>query len=261
MGLTQEQAGRASEQGVVVDMKDLTGLPQNVERVDIDILLTENPDTFNLMLLALRDMMQDDSPVGWFQVAGIHGRPSTLWDGNGKQVRETWDGVRKGFDPMRWGGYCAHGLLTFGPWHRPYLAMLEQSLYRRMRKISGLYTDPTVKSRYLAAAQKFRLPYFDYFRPRGPGFSVAELKGFTRQDDGTERLTSYAHDFRLPEIFNIKEVTVRLYPDNVPKSVDNPLYAYKFKEPEKSFTSHDLDALVSTYLEIIFLSCTREVPT
>jgi tyrosinase len=234
MVFTQQQALEAS---VVVDMKQLTGLNENVARVDIDVLLTESPDTFNLFLLALEDMQKDDTLVGWFQVAGIHGRPRAIWGNDGRAAKwETWDGAPKRFDP----GYCAHGVLTFAPWHRPYVALLEQSLYRRMRAIAGLYTDASVKARYLAAAQKFRLPYFDYFRPRGPGGSF--------RNPGVGSRVQFAYDFKLPDIFNVQQVTVLRYPDNAPKPLDNPLYAYRFqKEGEKrvEFKSEDLRELVS----------------
>jgi tyrosinase len=46
-------------------------------------------------------------------VAGIHGLPNAAWD----DVYDKWD--------RRAGGYCAHGVLTFPTWHRPYLALFE----------------------------------------------------------------------------------------------------------------------------------------
>jgi len=46
-------------------------------------------------------------------LAGIHGLPNAAWD----EVYDKWDG--------RAGGYCAHGVLTFPTWHRPYLALFE----------------------------------------------------------------------------------------------------------------------------------------
>jgi hypothetical protein len=243
--LSKTQALEASTNGVVVDMKELAGVNENVERVDIDVLLTDHPKTFNLMLLALADMMnaKADSVTGWFQVAGIHGRPSTVLNKEGEFVPQTWDGVDKGLDTMRWGGYCAHGVLTFAPWHRPYLALLEQSLYRRMEEIAILYTDPTVKSDYLKELKHFRLPYFDYFRPRGPSFSTTALKDINAAN------LQFAYDFKLPEIFNRDKVFVWNHPDNARDYIDNPLYAYKFGEKPglSTFNAQDLKALVGNY--------------
>jgi tyrosinase len=44
---------------------------------------------------------------------GIHGLPSVPWD----NVQKTVGG--------NWSGYCAHGVMAFPTWHRPYLALLE----------------------------------------------------------------------------------------------------------------------------------------
>lgn len=261
MGLTKEEAWKASESGVVVDMKDLTGLDQNVERVDIDVLLTEHPDTFNLFLQALDDMQNDkpESIVGYFQLAGIHGYPSGVWDNNGRSVSsQTWDNNPKGFDPNRFGGYCAHGVLTFGPWHRPYLGLLEQSLYRRMVNIAKKYTDTAVKARYLDAAQKFRLPYWDYYRARGPGFSVTRQQARDKDIRDTNNWNlrappaEFAYDFRLPDIFMAKTVTIKSYPKDEPKSLDNPLYSYKFEAERGGLQARDLRELVSPPIGIFF---------
>ncbi|KAK4446173.1 hypothetical protein QBC34DRAFT_152132 [Podospora aff. communis PSN243] len=253
MGLTQEQALAASKQGVVVNMKDLTGLNVDVERVDIDVLLTEHPDTFNLMLQALKSMQEqpvgsEDSKTSWFQLAGIHGFPRALWDNVGQQTTaNTWDNNSKTFGSM--GGYCAHGVLTFGTWHRPYLALLEQTIYRNMRDIANKYTDSATKQRYLEATQKFRLPYFDYFRARGRGYQT------TSQDVRRDRIVDpdaenrraqpddFGYDFRIPDIFMAPEVTVLQQPDNKPVSIDNPLYTYKFSSQYGELVSRDKDAL------------------
>lgn len=117
--------------GVVVGV----GALENNEirpRVDIDVMIAKQPDVFNLFLLAVIDLQADSSKLGYFSLAGtflkailtlfnqlildlvgIHGLPTTLWDGVGKEFPETN------------GGYCAHGRILFPTWHRPYLALLE----------------------------------------------------------------------------------------------------------------------------------------
>jgi tyrosinase len=55
-----------------------------------------------------------DKLDGYFQIAGIHGRPYLPWDG------VIGSGV---VDPTR--GYCTHGSILFPTWHRPYLALFE----------------------------------------------------------------------------------------------------------------------------------------
>ena len=66
----------AQKQGVVVGLNEATG--EVLDRLDIDQLLFHHPDTFNLYLLALADLQNEqksnDDKMGWFQIAGT--RPS-----------------------------------------------------------------------------------------------------------------------------------------------------------------------------------------
>ena len=76
---------------------------------------------------------------------------------------------------------------------------------------------------YLAAARAFRLPYWDYFRPRDvdarfPGIKLEGLR------------TSYDYDFRMPDILNVRDVMVRMPPDDKLEIRNNPLYNFKFTE-------------------------------
>ena len=65
-----EELLKAQENGVVIGLGGVTGV---VARLDIDDLLLTKPDTFNLFLLALRDLQEDPDakkPMGYFQIAG-----------------------------------------------------------------------------------------------------------------------------------------------------------------------------------------------
>jgi tyrosinase len=117
--------------GVVVGMKELTGDVQ--VRVDIDVMLTEQPDAFNLMLLALAAMQKNPDVIkkipgldqndllSYYSIAGIHGFP-----------RAAWDGVANQFEANKmFGGYCPHGRIIFPTWHRPYLMLMEVSYHPR----------------------------------------------------------------------------------------------------------------------------------
>ena len=55
--------------GVVVGMKQLAGDVR--PRVDIDVLLTSQPDTFNLFLQALGALQQDPKLLGYYALAGM----------------------------------------------------------------------------------------------------------------------------------------------------------------------------------------------
>ena len=119
--------------GVVIG---LTAVAGTVPRQDVDKLLHDDPEVFNLFLLALSELQAADMTkerMGYFQIpgqsfaalilgpfyshshTGIHGLPRALWDGIGGK-----SGIKVGFS-----GYCAHGTPRFPTWHRPYLAMLE----------------------------------------------------------------------------------------------------------------------------------------
>jgi tyrosinase len=50
---------------------------------------------------------------------------------------------------------------TLITWHRPYLAFFEQILARHVRKAAKQYPVETIDA-YTAAAQSFRIPYWDW---------------------------------------------------------------------------------------------------
>ncbi|KAH7403824.1 hypothetical protein BKA64DRAFT_461089 [Cadophora sp. MPI-SDFR-AT-0126] len=195
--------------GVVVGMKELTG--EVHPRVDIDVLLVSQPDTFNLFLQALGTLQKNPKLLGYYQLAGIHGLPTNNWDDVGKRFND--DNY----------GYCAHGVLIFPTWHRPYLSLVEQTIYLQMVEIAGRYDEPH-RQKYLDAAKTFRLPYLDYFRPRDGKVEFPGLGPNASQ-------TTFPYNFRLPDILNEKKIALRLPPDNeLAYDIDNPLYTYEFSE-------------------------------
>lgn len=58
----------AQDDGVVIGLKSLSNVEQ---RLEIDELLVKHPDVFNLFLLALERLQQDQSKMGYFKIAGI----------------------------------------------------------------------------------------------------------------------------------------------------------------------------------------------
>ncbi|KAK5655046.1 hypothetical protein OQA88_5945 [Cercophora sp. LCS_1] len=200
-------------------MNALTGDVQ--PRMDIDVLLTTRPDTFNLFLLAMQKFQEDKDLLGYFSIAGIHGLPST-----------PWDGVVKRFKDVN-GGYCAHGVPIFPTWHRPYLALLEQTVHKKMVELAGDFQPPH-RQKYLDAAKGFRFPYLDYFRPRDFKVTVPNLA------------KPSPFNFRLPDIFNEPKITLCVAPLNEIKyDVDNPLYAHRFSEAHGQFSAGDQRLIAS----------------
>ncbi|KAF2731878.1 Di-copper centre-containing protein [Polyplosphaeria fusca] len=219
----------------------VTGLKQFgvVDRLDVDVLLKTYPDTFNLFLIAIKQLQDSKGNKGeftewsdkfsFFQIAGIHGLPHALWDGEGGKKNPDDRDNRFG------SGYCAHATQSFPTWHRPYLAMLEQALYEKMLDIAELYNEPR-KSDYKKAVEKFRLPFWDYHRPRDYN---ARFPG-VRLGDAT---TFYPYDFRAPQIFTVANVKVQMYPDDREVQIPNPLNRFTYPDANTGFfKSQDWDS-------------------
>ncbi|KAK6361388.1 hypothetical protein TWF730_005121 [Orbilia blumenaviensis] len=107
-------------------------------------------DLLNLFLCGLEAMqaMDQNDQESYFLIAGIHGAPYRAWNGV------------QGSNPNS--GYCPHASILFPSWHRPYLATIEQILGRIMRNLANQYPAGPVRTRYQQAANRFRLPYWDW---------------------------------------------------------------------------------------------------
>jgi tyrosinase len=128
--------------------------------------------------------------IGLTLKKGIHGRPY-----------EPWDGVSSapGIDDP---GYCAHISNIFLPWHRPYLALYEQILFGHIIDAVNEFPAGAIRQRYASAALTWRMPYWDWAVDPGAGLSV------------------------YPDILTSKTVQVSF--PNGTRTIDNPLYSYKF---------------------------------
>lgn len=103
--------------------------------------------------------------------------------------------------------------------------------------------DASVRPKYLEAAKAFRLPYFDYFRPRGGNVVFGGIRETKDDVFQGKRLTSFPYDFTLPAIFNEKEVAVALPPLGKPDKMANPLYTFKFGSDSGALKGDDLTML------------------
>jgi tyrosinase len=84
--------------------------------------------------------------------------------------------------------------------------------------------------RYRQAAQKFRLPYWDYFRPRA--HRTTAFPGIV--DNGT---TSFPFDFSVPQIFTLQQIMIDL-PGKGLTPQPNPLNFFNFPSggiPDEQF--------------------------
>lgn len=111
-------------------------------------LLTRYRDLYIQALAAWQADGQTNT-MSYYQVAGIHGRPYAPWD--------NVNGPNGDYGT----GYCTHDSILFPVWHRPYLALFETTLYGYVQNISARYTG-TNAARYQAAANTWRIPYWDW---------------------------------------------------------------------------------------------------
>ncbi|KAL2131576.1 hypothetical protein VTI74DRAFT_4873 [Chaetomium olivicolor] len=123
--------------------------------------LEQDQDLWTLYILALSMMQYTDqsSPTSYYAIAGIHGEP-----------HHTWGGV----EPVPGNentGYCTHSSVLFPTWHRPYLALYEQTLHGLAQMIAGFWPEKE-RQRYLDAARRFRIPYWDWAATPPSGQSV-----------------------------------------------------------------------------------------
>ncbi|KAH9243521.1 hypothetical protein K456DRAFT_1767695 [Colletotrichum gloeosporioides 23] len=154
--------------------------------------MKQNPYKWNLFLLSM-SMLQytnQNDELSWYQIAGIHGVPFVPWNGVPGAP---------GIDDR---GYCTHMSILFPPWHRVYLALYEQVLFRLVQMIATWFTDPSERAFYHAAAADFRIPYWDWAAPPPAGESV------------------FLPDFESEGI--------QIYGPNGWQYIANPLYSYKF---------------------------------
>ncbi|GAO18365.1 hypothetical protein UVI_02044090 [Ustilaginoidea virens] len=66
-----------------------------------------------ILALSMFQYADQENPLSWYQIAGIHGVPFTTWNGV-----EPLPGANQS-------GYCTHSSVLFPMWHRPYLALFE----------------------------------------------------------------------------------------------------------------------------------------
>ncbi|KAK4129080.1 Monophenol monooxygenase [Parathielavia appendiculata] len=156
------------------------------------------PDQYNLYILGLRYIQAQgvNVPTSYYQIAGIHGMPYKPWNGVGSITN--WQST-SGF-----GGYCTHSSILFLTWHRPYLALYEQSLYNAVQEVAKQFPQGALRDRYVEAAKTFRCPYFDWASQPPRGTAV------------------FPTAFTSP---NVQVVDV----DGRTKSVPNPLYRFTFQ--------------------------------
>lgn len=184
---------RAQANAVTGVRKGYTG-DYRVYRQEIRTFSTDKDQrVLDLFLLALERMysLNRGNPNSYWEIAGVHGRPYQGWNG------ESATGNRNS-------GYCTHGSTLFPTWHRPYLAYIEQEIWRNAEVIVNTQVrgDAAFRQQWVDALMVIRLPYWDW-----------------------------AVTAELPPVLTSQTWTFRVLPSgqrNVPRR--NPLYAAWLKQ-------------------------------
>ncbi|CZT14535.1 related to tyrosinase precursor (monophenol monooxygenase) [Ramularia collo-cygni] len=152
--------------------------------------LESKRDVWNIYLLGLRrfQAVNQTDRLSYYRIAAIHGRPYRAWD----NVQGVYNEA----------GYCAHLSSLFLPWHRPYLALYEQVLFEHIIDAVNEFPTGPVRRRYASAALSWRMPYWDWAAQPEDGQSV------------------------YPSSLGNRTVVVTM--PNGTRTIDNPLYSYKF---------------------------------
>ncbi|KAK3692626.1 hypothetical protein B0T22DRAFT_486510 [Podospora appendiculata] len=161
---------------------------QRPARQNINQLYARGGPQWDLYILALSSLqaVNETDELSYFQIAGIHGLP-----------HRAWNGVEQVPGAPSTAGYCPHGELLFSTWHRPYVALFEQTLVSHAVAIASRYPADMAPT-YLAAAQTLRQPYWDW-----------------------------AAEPLLPPAVTTANVTVSSPAGTA--SIRNPLYSYRFQ--------------------------------
>ncbi|RSL59298.1 hypothetical protein CEP53_005857 [Fusarium sp. AF-6] len=206
-------------ENVETKTKDIPYTPGTPIRREINELFpSEDPlirKQWTLFILGLEKFkkMPVDERESYFQVAGIHGYPETSWDGAPDPPKDpVWDPPDSRPDGANpYGGYRHHNTIAFPTWHRPYMLLYEQLIWKNMQKVieEDWKLDGKEKEEWLTAANSWRLPYWDWAQ--------------------RQTYEGYENAFSLPYACILDHVPI--YPPTGDTARPNPLVS--FVNPEK----------------------------
>ncbi|KAI8613995.1 hypothetical protein BC830DRAFT_1129479 [Chytriomyces sp. MP71] len=166
-----------------------------------DFFTDKNAMQMSLFLLAFAtiEAKEASDPRSFGQIASIHGAPNMVYD--------SYPGAK----PKD--GYCLHGSPLFPNWHRPYIGLIENSVYETAQDIAAQYT--TNSAQWKAAAKSLRFPHWDW----------AHIAGY---------------DEPMPAIFTTSQVKVLAPPSAAAKTIANPLKGFKI--PNKIYNRNSFNS-------------------
>lgn len=215
--------------------------------------LEADPDRFNIFLLGLSRMQtqSQDNPLSYYQIAGIHGRPFG-----------TWGNVQPG-PGLQNNGYCTHSSNLFGTWHRPYLALFDQSLLINMFDAVREFPVGPLRNRYANAAMNVRMCYYDWAVRPGPGRNSVPMSFTTRgisvvTPAGTRTIFNPLYSYRFHPVGNLGGRQFSVWQETLryPTNADSPsaqtrnelmVQVMNVEQPRNRVRLYDLFTLRTTF--------------
>ncbi|KAF2197120.1 Di-copper centre-containing protein [Delitschia confertaspora ATCC 74209] len=174
--------------------------------------------------------IDDEHPLSYFQIAGIHGLPYQTWP----NMSFNTDGPEK----MAESGFCTHNSIRFLTWHRPYLALFESALHAHVKAAAKEIKSPD-REKYVAVADTFRMPYWDWARRTEDHFPREALHDKVktvapRSEASTRRKDTYNPLHHYP------------FPSGVPKDITKG-YESTVRWPDYPDAEERLEARINTF--------------
>ncbi|KAF9222229.1 Di-copper centre-containing protein [Gyrodon lividus] len=154
----------------------------NFDRLPVEELQADHPYQWTLFVLGYAWIKGTPIPfpgvvqpplktaISLMEIGGIHGRPYREWAGDRRTPKEAQadfshvDKKDTNPSPSRFGGYCNHASITFPPWHRPYVMLIEQGIGEYAENIAQQIENsyPAEVGFWVGASKQLRFPYWDW---------------------------------------------------------------------------------------------------
>ena len=121
------------------------------------------------------------------------------------------------------------------------LISLQQTIFHEMINVAEKYPE-NKRQKYFDAVKKWRLPYWDYYRPRGGAVS---FPGVDKNFDETEKITTFDYDCGAPTILTIPQVMVRTTEKDELEPLANPLVTFHLPQ-QHGLSSDDWERLTGS---------------
>ncbi|EFY96031.1 Tyrosinase [Metarhizium robertsii ARSEF 23] len=136
--------------------------------------------------------------LSYFRIAGIHGSPPNVsWNMGREPIPYDSPDMEERKKKGQGGNYCPHNKFVFPTWHRAYLMLFEWRVGQLMMEEAKTRRDHVDK--WISAAKRWRLPYWDWARqPSLPGLVSNEKISILGADGTMKEVANPMYRFQMP---------------------------------------------------------------